>query len=207
MTGKALNTEEKIKEAARKIFTEKGFAATRTRDIADEAGINIALLNYYFRSKENLFQIIMFENLQLFIQDVLGILNNEATTLHQKVDVLAEHYIDMLLNNPGLPVFVLNTINSNPAALLEGINGLTNAQPTVLSRQWQQWAGGGQFAFNPLHILFNVVGLTVFPFAASPAIKLKLSLSDEQFKSLMEERKRLIPMWVKGMLEGLILRK
>ena len=61
---KDISTEEKIRAAARKIFTQKGFAATRTRDIAEEAGINLALLNYYFRSKEKLFEQIMIEKVQ-----------------------------------------------------------------------------------------------------------------------------------------------
>jgi len=47
------STEAKIKAAARVVFHKNGFAATRTRDIAEEAGINLALLNYYFRSKQN----------------------------------------------------------------------------------------------------------------------------------------------------------
>ena len=61
------STEEKIKAAARKVFTRKGFAATRTRDISEEAGINLALLNYYFRSKEKLFDLVMMENMQHFL--------------------------------------------------------------------------------------------------------------------------------------------
>ena len=61
-----LSTEEKIKEAAKKVFLKKGYAATRTRDIAEEAGINLALLNYYFRSKEKLFDLIMLEKLEKF---------------------------------------------------------------------------------------------------------------------------------------------
>lgn len=61
---KDISTEEKIKEAARKIFMEKGFGSTRTREIAEAAGINSALLNYYFRSKEKLFEIIMMESVQ-----------------------------------------------------------------------------------------------------------------------------------------------
>ncbi|HLZ87627.1 MAG TPA: TetR family transcriptional regulator, partial [Puia sp.] len=64
---KEASTEEKIMEAARKLFTQRGFAATRTRDIAEEAGINLALLNYYFRSKQKLFDIVMMENFRRFL--------------------------------------------------------------------------------------------------------------------------------------------
>ena len=66
-------TEEKIKSAARTVFHTKGFAATKTRDIAKEAGINLALLNYYFRSKEKLFQIIMMDSIHSLFQSILPI--------------------------------------------------------------------------------------------------------------------------------------
>src|ERR1700748_2737311 len=69
-TTEEISTEEKIKAAAKKLFTQKGFAATRTRDIAEEAGINLALLNYYFRSKEKLFELIMMENFRQFLQGI-----------------------------------------------------------------------------------------------------------------------------------------
>ena len=71
---KEKDTEQKIKEAAKKVFQQKGFAGTRTRDIAEEAGINLALLNYYFRSKKKLYEIIMLESLREFFAGVLLIL-------------------------------------------------------------------------------------------------------------------------------------
>src|SRR5689334_10623217 len=94
------STEEKIKLAARKIFTQKGFSATRTRDIAEAAGINLALLNYYFRSKENLFNIVMMENLQQFLLALGGSLRDEKSSLTEKVATIATNYIDMLKANP-----------------------------------------------------------------------------------------------------------
>src|SRR3990170_3876838 len=101
MTGAAIkpidpSTEEKIKEAARIIFTQKGFAATRTRDIAEAAGLNLALLNYYFRSKEKLFDIIMMESLQYFMKGIGEIVTNEESSLEDKVSGIVSHYIDML---------------------------------------------------------------------------------------------------------------
>ena len=78
---KNTSTEEKIKGAASRVFTQKGYAATRTRDIAEESGLNLALINYYFRSKEKLFDIIIVEHLQLFIHSVMGIVNDPKTTI------------------------------------------------------------------------------------------------------------------------------
>src|SRR5580698_8757544 len=103
-----LSTEEKIKEAARKLFTQKGFAATRTRDIAEEAGINLALLNYYFRSKERLFDLVMLENFGQFISGVRALFNDENTSLDQKIEALVNFYIDRLIISPDLPLFIIN---------------------------------------------------------------------------------------------------
>jgi AcrR family transcriptional regulator len=108
------STEEKIKVAARKIFLRKGFAATRTRDIAEEAGLNLALLNYYFRSKEKLFDIIMLENLQHFIEGIKDILNDKQTSLAQKIEAIVNNYINLLMHQPELPLFVLHELRSHP---------------------------------------------------------------------------------------------
>ena len=107
-------TEEKIKEAARKVFHKKGYAGTRTRDIAEEAGVNLALLNYYFRSKEKLFDLIMEETMQLFFQSLKGLINNERTTLQEKLQDFTTQYIDFLCSQPELPIFILNEIQMNP---------------------------------------------------------------------------------------------
>src|ERR1700754_697375 len=93
---KEVSAEEKIKEAARKLFTQKGFAATRTRDIAEEAGLNLALLNYYFRSKQALFEIVMMEKLQQLFGNLYPILDEEITTLERKVEMVVHAYIELL---------------------------------------------------------------------------------------------------------------
>lgn len=107
------NAEEKIKAAARKLFTKKGYAATKTRDIAAEAGINLALLNYYFHSKDELFNVIMLENYSRFLQGMSSILNDEKTTLDEKVENLVAAEIDMLTQQPDLPIFMFNQISTN----------------------------------------------------------------------------------------------
>ena len=95
------STEEKIKEAARRVFTRKGFAGTRTRDIAEESGFNLALINYYFRSKEKLFDIIVLEHMQTFLVSVREILNDQGTTLEEKILALQQRksgLVEGLLN-------------------------------------------------------------------------------------------------------------
>ena len=86
MTIKELDTEGKIKEAARIVFTQKGYAAARTRDIAEEAGINLSLLNYYFRSKEKLFNIIMTEKIQQFFGAMFPVISDDHLSLEVKIE-------------------------------------------------------------------------------------------------------------------------
>src|SRR5579863_7479062 len=114
---KESSTEERIKEAARRLFTLKGFAATRTRDIAEDAGINLALLNYYFRSKQKLFDIIMLENFRQFIQGITAEVFSEEGTIEQKLEKVITAYIDFLSQNPDLPLFILNEIRNNPESI------------------------------------------------------------------------------------------
>src|SRR6187431_982488 len=117
------NTEAKIKTAARTIFHTKGFAAARTRDIAEEAQINLALLNYYFGSKEKLFQLIMLETLSEFFKNMGAVFNDETTTLENKIQLIAEKYIDMLIAEPEIPFFLMGEIRNHGPALVEKLPG------------------------------------------------------------------------------------
>jgi AcrR family transcriptional regulator len=192
--------EQAIKAAAKQVFTQKGYAATRTRDIAEVAGCNIALLNYYFRSKEKLYDIVMLESIQLFIGNILVVLNDEATDLFTKMDLLVARYIDMLLNNPGLPLFVLTELNNNPEALFRKTAEVDELAKSVLARQWKQMLAQRGISIHPIHLVLNVTALVVFPFVGKPVVKGKFHIPEEQFIGLMQERKRLIPAWLRGMI-------
>jgi len=197
------STEEKIKEAARRVFTRKGYAATRTRDIAEESGYNLALINYYFRSKEKLFDIIMIEQLQVFIHSISGMLNDETTTLQEKINKLVHHYIDMLIANPGLPFFIMGEVNSSPEKLIEkaGVSGMNSEFYIV--KQWKEMVAARKApGINPLQMMMNLISMTVFPFIASPLFRNRTGISVDEFNGLMEERKKLIPVWIHAMINA-----
>lgn len=194
------STEEKIKAAARKVFTKKGFAAARTRDIAEEAGINLALLNYYFRSKEKLFDMVMLENLQQFLLGLKSALHNEQSSLTEKVSVIAEEYINMLKANPDLPLFVLTEIRMNPEKLADTMKVKTLLLESVFFKQLMQATKG---KIHPMHLLINIMGLTIFPFVAGPLLQNVGSMKTEDFHKLMDERKKLIPIWFDSIIKGL----
>jgi AcrR family transcriptional regulator len=196
------NTETKIKAAARAVFHKKGFAGTRTRDIAEEANMNLALLNYYFKSKKKLFGLIMSETLAFFFQTMSGIFNDQTTTLEKKVELVAEKYIDLITEEPEIPLFIMSEIRSHGAAILEKMPGINMILQSVFIKQYKETAGKGKnVAPEPLHFLMNVLGLIVFPFIGSPLIKKVGRLNERQFDKLMQERKLLIPFWVKSILK------
>lgn len=193
-------TEEKIKAAARKVFTKKGYSAARTRDIAEEAGINLALLNYYFRSKEKLFDIVMMENLQQFLLGLKSVLHNEKSSLSEKVAVIAEEYINMLKANPDLPVFVLSEIRTNPEKLADTMKVKTLLLESVFFKQLMQATKG---KIHPMHLLINIMGLTVFPFVAGPLLQHVGNMKTEDFHKMMDDRKKLIPVWFDSITKAL----
>ncbi|SRR5258707_11530152 len=203
-TGKAkeASTEEKIKEAARKLFTQKGFAATRTRDIAEEAGINLALLNYYFRSKQKLFDIIMMENFRQFIGGMSTNFQDENLSIEERLSKIVNAYIDFLSEFPDLPLFILNEIRGNPSKIAATIQEEIGPARSQFLKQLLEAKKEGRTALDPFHLVANLIGLTVFPFVSRPLLQRVTQVSDAQFQSYMEERRKLVPMWIGMMLKG-----
>ena len=193
-----VSTEEKIKQAARKVFTQKGYAATRTRDIAEEADINLALLNYYFRSKEKLFEIIMLEKLQKFFSVLLPIINDTATTLENKVEGIASSYIDLLTANADLPLFILSEVRNNPEIFIKIAQRKNFLQESVLVKQLQ----GKRADINPLQFLMSLLAMCIFPFVMKPVLQRMADVAENDFQRMMLERKMLIPAWTKAMLKA-----
>ncbi|MFV0345692.1 MAG: TetR/AcrR family transcriptional regulator [Bacteroidales bacterium] len=196
-----MTTEEKIKIAAQTVFHKKGFAATRTRDIAEEANINLALLNYYFRSKKRLFEIIMTETLTKFAQNLIVVMDDEASSFDEKVEILASSYIEFLKEEPEIPVFIMSEMRNSPEALQERIPIKKAAQKSTFFRQLQELRGeNSNTEINLIHFLLNLMGLIIFPFI-SRNLFAKFETEDNiDFDEMMEERKKLIPIWIKAMI-------
>lgn len=185
-----LTTEEKIIEAAHKVFAQKGYAATRNRDIAEEAGLNMALLNYYFRSKKNLFDIVMTENTKKFFSVMLPIVNNSETSLIEKIESLADNYIDLLLENPELPLFVFNEIKVEPENFKEKIQVEKLLNGSIIFIQIKEMNE------DPFQFIISLLGIIIFPFVS----KAIFYTDDQEFEEQMIKRKVLIVKWAKVIL-------
>ena len=201
--GKDNNTEARIKEAARIVFLNKGFAATRTRDIAEEAGINLALLNYYFRSKQKLFNLIMLDALKIFLSSIYDVINDTQLTFEEKLVSISSSYIDTLLVNPEIPLFILSELRNDPAHLIENVGIRDLVLQSDLIKQLLEKVQSGEFKpVNPLNFIMNIIGMTVFPFLASPILKILGNMDQKEFNTLIESRKEQIPKWVLATLKA-----
>jgi AcrR family transcriptional regulator len=199
---KDASAEEKIKQAARKLFTQKGFDAVKTRDIAEEAGLNLALLNYYFRSKQKLFDMIVMENMQQFIQGIIMKISQSNISITEKIEQVVIAYIDMISANPYLPIFVMNQMQNVPSKLVEKMEPIMKPIRNNFIRELEEAADRGEIArIHPFHFMANLIGLTVFPFIGKPLLQRVSGATNEEFMALIEERKKLVPVWINAMLK------
>lgn len=191
------STEEQILAAAKKVFVRDGMAGARMQDIADEAGINKALLHYYFKNKEKLFEVIFMEAANRLFPKINEIFGAEIP-LFEKIERFCDEYINLVMENPYLPLFVLNEINRDPKYFLGKVwKGKNTPRPELLLSQIQQEISAGRIRpVHPLHLLMNLLSMTIFPFVAKPMFRKNLGLTEEQFRQAMEDRKKEIPRFV-----------
>lgn len=197
-----VSTEQKIKEAAKRVFQKKGFGLTRTRDIAKEAGINLALLNYYYRSKENLFEIVMQESIEEMFSYLEHIMNNKQTTLTEKIDAGVLRYIEGMSKNSNLPLFLFSELQANPQHLFDSVKIPEGfIQETYMFKQINEQINKEKLNFTAIHFFINLVSMSIFPIIGQPFIKYVTKMDEKSFTDFIEHRKTLVPIWLKSMLK------
>lgn len=191
---KELTTEQQILDAAKKVFLSKGMAGARMQDIADEAGINKALLHYYFRNKEKLFEVIFSEAAGKLFPRINEVFNSDLP-LFEKFERFCEEYISVVMENPYLPMFVLYEISQDPERFMEKVwaSG-AKPEPARLMAQIQEEVAKGTIKWvHPVHLMMNLISMTLFPFVAKPMLQANFGFDEAQFMALMEQRKKEVP--------------
>ncbi|TAN02294.1 MAG: TetR/AcrR family transcriptional regulator [Chitinophagaceae bacterium] len=199
------STEQLILEAARNVFLQKGMSGARMQDIADEAGINKALLHYYFRNKSRLFEMIFREALQKLLVSIKDIVDNDMS-LEEKITTICVRYISMLSENPYLPLFVLHEIHQDPRRIIQFFKEKEiefHLQKFFLQIQ-DSISHGSIRQVSPPQLMINIISLCVFPFAAGPLIKSIFGIDQWQFQMFVEERKKQVPEFVLAALRPAI---
>lgn len=187
-----LTTEQKIIMAARQVFTKKGYAATRTRDIAKEAGINLALLNYYFKSKENLFKIIIIEKFMELFGKLSPIISDENISLEAKIENIVSYYTNLLTENPDLPIFVLNELKNNEHVFDESLQKARELSQPIVEKQIREKG----IKSSVSTVIVNILALTIFPFLVKPMLIYSGLVPKEDFQEFIKQRQEMIPDWI-----------
>lgn len=183
------NTESRILEAAKDQFIRNGMDGTSMQNIADEAGINKSLLHYYYRTKENLFEAVFRYALQKFIPRILESMVSEQS-IFERIRMIVSQYIDMLQENPFIPMFILHEIHRNPQRPADIILGSGLDINLTLSNLIREEDKPLIKPVDPVHLIVNIISLCVFPYAASPLLnKIIFNNSEAAMSEFIHERK------------------
>ena len=197
--------EKQILGAAEKIFLQKGFAASKTTEIADIAGVNHALLHYYFRTKENLFNKVFSEKMSVFISSFKEIFEKELP-LFEMLESIIETQYDFLLKNDGLPFFIISEMFANEKNRKMFVNNfLVEMKECFMGIETLLEAEIAKGAIKPVKLvdlMITIVSLNVFFFMMQPLINsLSIELQDTDIESMKRERKKvhvdLVLSWIR----------
>jgi TetR/AcrR family transcriptional regulator len=187
MTLAGENTENQILIAARQVFISKGFEGARMQEIADQAGINKALLHYYFRSKEKLFEAVFSEVASNLFPAMKQMLEAELE-LKEKITLFIRIYLKALDENPFIPAFILNTLNTNPDSFLKYIKK-SGLNPRLLQTQIDDEASKGIIRMiKAEHLMVNIIAMCIFPFVARPIVQNIFDMNNEEYQLYLESR-------------------
>jgi len=183
------NTEEQILNAAKNIFQSKGMDGARMQEIADKAGINKAMLHYYYRSKQLLFEAV-FKNAFSLLAPQLNTILNDDSSIEEKVKNFTSDYITFIVEHPYLPNFIIQELNRNPEFLLKMKD--TSGFPNIEKFKKQVDREVEQGIIKPIaaeQLFLNIMALNIFPFAAKPLFLAFTNADNEAYNQLMEDRK------------------
>lgn len=183
------DAESQILDAAKNIFQKKGMDGARMQEIADEAGINKALLHYYFRSKKLLFEAVFTNAFSLLAPQLNKILNDDSS-IEEKVKNFTFNQISFIIKHPYLPNFIIQELNRNPE-FFDTIKEHPSF-PSLEKFKTQVQKEIQQGILKPIdgeQLFIHIVSLNLFPFIANPLLKGFLQKDDAQYKQLIENRK------------------
>ncbi|MBC7777596.1 MAG: TetR/AcrR family transcriptional regulator [Phycisphaerae bacterium] len=183
------STKKKIFDAAHEVFTKKGMDGAKMQEIADLAGINKALLHYYYKKKEKLYETVAKAVIGKAVPVIRQMFEGDQP-LEEKIRRFIDFYIGLISHNTFIPLFIISEINKHPDRFFETIFPQEMPRPEVFFRQVKEEAAAGRIRpINPKHLIVNIISLCVFPFVGKPMMRLVLGMSSGETLIFMEERK------------------
>lgn len=193
MSIKETDSEKLILEAAEAEFIEKGYGKSRTTEIAKRAGVNHAMLHYYFRTKENLFEVVFKKKAKLMSEVLLFSFTMDLPFL-EKIKKGIEDHFDLLAKNPGLPNFIFNEIAHDDRLRTLFVNVIKEKAKAIrdsLKQEIDNEVEKGTIRYiDAYDLLFSIVSLNIFVFIGKPLVLGILELDEDQFLRFLEHRKQ-----------------
>jgi len=187
---KDLSTEAKIIEAATQVFRAKGFSGCSSREIAKASGMNVALVNYYFRSKGQLFQLIFKTAMEDFIESMICAFSSEKS-LEDKMRVVIEKEYEFLLTHPELPAFIINEMNRAEGCSLDHASFFEKIRSTGVFEQCVvAQAEGRMRQIDLLSVTLLIMSNCQYPVMAKNLLQGIHSISEEQYSENLELHKK-----------------
>ena len=199
------DAERRILDAADAVFVRRGTDGARMQEIADEAGVNKALLHYYFRTKQALSEAVFKRAASAFVPAIFQILASDAP-LETKIDEFVDTYLEQLARRPYLPGYIIGELTHHPDRLIALFTALTEGAARRVVRKLRQQIRDRvqQGTLAPVtaeQFLVTLLGSCVFPFAARPMIIAVLDLGPRGFDRFIAQRRKELPMFLKRAMQ------
>jgi TetR/AcrR family transcriptional regulator len=191
------STEEKIFEAAREVFHQKGFDGARMQEIADRAEINKSMLHYYYRSKDKLFEKVYQLALLRALPQIVSLLNKEMP-LEDKLRLFVKEYLRVLKQNPDIPSFILRELNTKPSRIQDFFRNQVAKRVQPFIRQVQEASEEGRIIGDlpAEQVMANTMSLLLFPFIGKPILQILFEIDDASFETFIDKRLDYLPDYV-----------
>ena len=202
-------TEKRILEAAKAVFIRHGTSGARMQDIAEEAGVNQALLHYYFRSKERLSQAVFRDAAGRMFPAIIQIVGGDQP-ISAKIDFIVDAYITAMTRSPFLPGYIISELHHHPERIQQllgeisggDITSLTKPAFDKLEKQLAAEARAGRMRrMSAAQFFVNLLSLCVFPFAARPMLHAAFGFDDADFAKFIEQRRKDLPVYIRSAIQ------
>lgn len=188
------DTETRILQAAEKEFFEKGYAGAKTASIAEAAGVTHAMLHYYFRTKDKLFERIVSGKINMLGDIVLSAIGDDNLPLEERIRQGVERHFDFISSNRDLPKFIVNEILTRPERIEMVESGIQNIVSNLLGNlqhEIDDYAARGLCRWvDARMLLIDIVSLNVFPFMAAPIVSGAIGNSYGDYDEFLAVRKK-----------------
>lgn len=188
------DTETRIFQAAEKEFFEKGYAGARTASIAEAAGVNHAMLHYYFRTKDKLFERIISGKIAVLGKTMLNAIGDSKLPLEDRIRQGVEQHFDFLSANQNLPRFIINEVLSRPEyieVMKQNISNTIGNSLNDLQQEIDMCASQGKCEQTDVrNLLIDIISLNIFPFMAAPYLKETVGIFYKSYDDFFAMRKK-----------------